>query len=252
MVVAGACIPPILGPPVQLPTPPGYQPPVIDSQSTPAPVHPGDQVSWVLQVHDDQIISGSSTGQWLVTPDDENLGSSPCTSTTKQGADVAHASITVTCTVPTIASNGTWTAYAFVEDNAGSTQYSYPGTEVTLPFTVVSGSDDHSPPQFVSSATDPTTIHPATPFTLTMVFTDQSGVTLDATNIDGVAHPSYQYLGCDDANAQITTVGTTTTIVESCGGQAGPVPVGQYNVFVNVRDGLNNWVGDQIPSITVS
>jgi hypothetical protein len=236
---------------VTLPPPPGYQRPVIDSQSTPLPVHPGDQVSWTLAVHDDQIISGVSTGDWLVTPEGENF-TSPCASTMDQGPDVTHATITVTCIVPTIANNGTWQAFATVDDNAGAAHFSYPGLGVTLPFTVVGGSDDHSPPLFVSSSTDPTTIHPDTRFSLTMVFTDQSGVSLDATNIDGAGVPGYQYLGCDDSNAQLTTVGTTTTIVESCGGQAGPVPLGQYNMFVNVTDGLGHWVGDQIPSITVS
>jgi hypothetical protein len=169
-----------------------------------------------------------------------------------RGADVTRATITVTCIVPTIANNGTWQAFATVLDSAGAAGYSYPGTGVTLPFTVTGGSDDHSPPQLVSSSTNPTTIHPDTPFTLTMVFTDQSGVSLDATNIDGAVDPNSTYLECDDSNAQITTVGTTTTIVESCSGVAGHTPLGQYDVFVNVRDGLNQWVGEQIPNITVS
>jgi hypothetical protein len=253
MVVAAGCLPPILpgGPPVTLPPPPGYQPPVIDSQSTSAPVHPGDQVSWILVVHDDQLVSGVSTGDWLTTPEGENF-SSPCSSAIAQDADVTRATVTVTCTVPTIANNGIWQAFVSIADNAGAAHYSYPGLGVTLLFTVVGGSDDHSPPQFVSSSTNPTTVHPDTKFTLTMQFTDQSGVSLDATNIDGVAEPNSTYLVCDDSNAQITTVGMTTTIEESCSGVAGHTPLGQYSVFINVTDGLGHWVGDQIDNITVT
>ena len=167
----------------------------------------------------------------------------------QHGADVAHATITVTCTVPTIADNGAWNASVLVLDDEGISAYRYDGLGVILPFTVVGGSEDHSPPQLVSSSIDPSAGSPTSTFTITAKFNDQTGLDIDAANIHNVAH-SADYLACGEP--QVSSASTTYTVVWACTGASGHTSAGSYAVYVNVEDLLHNWVAYQLGSIAVS
>jgi hypothetical protein len=167
------------------------------------------------------------------------------------GADVDRATITVTCSVPTFADNGTWQVEATVNDSSADTQYSYPGTATVLSFTVVGGSNDTSPPHLDSWSINPTPVHPSSTFTLTAQFTDPSGVSAFYVAIPNVIDPT-NYLQCS-FDPQITVVSPTpTSFAWSCNGVAGHTTPGLYSGYIRVGDQLGHAVNAPINNITVS
>ncbi len=152
--------------------PPGYQPPSLESsQITPQPAQPGDTVTMVLDVRDDQALT-AAVPQRLYTPSNTVL-SGLCDSEMAPQGDFRHVLVTVTCAVPTFASNGTWQLDVFLNDSSYPTA-NYPGRTVRIPFEVTGGSDDRRPPQLVSYSIEPTTVDQATTFTVTARLRDES------------------------------------------------------------------------------
>ena len=154
------------------PPPANYRPPVIDSVTllTPQPAAPGEDVTFEIAVHDDEIIS-HAVARELVVPGGSLLpGPRTCTASVLQVGSLKEAVITVTCPVPTFASNGTWSTEVFIGDRPPHTsiEIRYPGTERRLSFQVAGGSEDRSGPGLVSYQTDPAVIGQETSFTLSM------------------------------------------------------------------------------------
>lgn len=161
----------------QLPAP-GYRAPIVDSvtQTSPSPTLPGETVTIVLAVHDDGVVSYAGPSQ-LIGPTGAKLpGANVCTSTLELVGGLAQAEITVTCIVPTFASNGTWSTDVAISDRpAGAPiEASFPGTVRRVSFEVAGGSEDHTGPRLVSYQTDPAVIGQETPFTVTLRVSDDT------------------------------------------------------------------------------
>ena len=160
-------------------TPPAnYRAPVIDSvtQVSPQPAQPGEVVTFVLEVHDDELIR-SAVARELVGPTGAELpGPRTCTTSVELVGGPTQGSVTVTCPVPDFASNGTWYTDVTVSDapEFSSPATSYPGTNLRLSFDVAGGSEDRSAPQLVSYQTAPAVIGQETSFTLTMHVRDDT------------------------------------------------------------------------------
>src|SRR4051794_15915130 len=80
--------------------PAGYQPPRLESyQVTPQPAHPGDSITFVLDVTDDRGIA-SGFARRMITPTGSLLSETPdCTWDTAPQGSFEHVVITSTCTV---------------------------------------------------------------------------------------------------------------------------------------------------------
>lgn len=159
--------------------PPGYRPPsIVSVEISPQPAQPGDTMTMLIEVLDDELVS-SVVLRSLTTPSHSSLrGSDHCTiERTPIGTDPAetrrHVLATVTCTIPTFASNGTWKLELFLNDSMPPTA-NYPGRTTHVSFDVVGGSDDRRSPQLVSYEITPTVVDQETVFTLTMRLRDES------------------------------------------------------------------------------
>lgn len=156
------------------PAPPSYMPPVIDSVTvSPSPAHPGGGVSLTLAVSDDQAISAFRLDDLYAPSGARVTGSYSCHDVITPGADAQHAVITLTCTVPNYASNGTWHANVRIWDNPGDS-YGYEGLRSALAFDVAGGTDDNSGPGLLGYELDPPVVHQNTPFKVTMHLVDES------------------------------------------------------------------------------
>ena len=202
--------------------PPGYRPPVIDSVTivSPQPAAPGDVVTFEVAVHDDEVIS-HAVARALVVPGGATLpGPRTCTATVVQVGSLKEAVITVSCPVPTFASDGTWSTELFIGDRPAHTsiETAIPGTERRLSFQVAGGSEDRSSPKLISYTTDPAVIGQETRFTVTMVVRDTTPpVTLPYGGVYQFFKPfsANSLFGCGEA--QYTPVSATdTTITMSC------------------------------------
>ena len=223
-----------------------YQPPVIESvQVSPAPAQPGDDVVITIEVSDDQIISGV-TAYHLTVPSGNLLPGLPtCSTDVAPGPDARQAVITMTCPVPTFASNGTWVADLQINDNAGG-QFAYTGTRVRPTFEVTGGADDNDPPRLVSYSTAPAVVSQATVFSLTVRVSDQarplavgSAVTSSFTFRKIFADNST--LACGNPTfAAVSTTETDVTFTCTPGnfGVVGRAEVGLHRGFLSLRDAL--------------
>jgi hypothetical protein len=135
--------------------PPGYQPPYVESSEiSPQPAQPGDTLTMVLDVRDDGALT-AVVPRWVYTPSNTKLaGHSFCDTEMAPQGDFRRVLVTVTCLVPSYASNGTWQLDLFLNDS------SYPSANSPGPdgasFEVTGGSGP-PPPQLVSYRIDPTT-----------------------------------------------------------------------------------------------
>jgi len=223
-------------------TPPGYSPPwVVSFDSSPKPVRPGETVTLHIEAADDQGIASVGPVRFT-TPSGSQLNAvGVCESlTTPHEDDPRNALITVTCPVPTYASNGTW--YLKLHINDGSPQANYPGSDAQIPFEVAGGSDDRSAPQLVSFTTEPATIHQGTTFTLTMRIRDES---LPVTVDRGYAFvkpfsPDSMFQCSDDAYAPVspTEVDYTAICRPLYFHAPAPVETGLYRTAPLVKDAL--------------
>lgn len=167
VMALAACTP--LPPPA-----PGYQRPVVDSVVvSPEPARPGDTVTLTLEVSDDEIVSSVALGQ-LKTPGNRVLpGPSPCAADLTTQELPGRATVTITCDVPTFATNGTWTLDLRIYDRASSS-YQYSGLKTLVQFEVVDGLTDASAPKLVEYSTSPAVIDQETVFDLTIRVRDQA------------------------------------------------------------------------------
>jgi hypothetical protein len=154
--------------------PPGYQPPSLEStQITPQPAQPGDTVTMVLDVRDDQAVNHVAP-RILFTPSNTKLNPADvCDVELAPQGDFRHVLATVACRVPTYASNGTWQLELLLNDSSYPNT-NYPGRTVRIPFEVTGGSDDRRPPQLVSYSIDPVVVDQETAFTVTARLRDES------------------------------------------------------------------------------
>ena len=154
--------------------PPGYQPPYLESSEiSPQPAQPGDTLTMVLDVRDDGALT-AVVPRWVYTPSNTKLaGHSFCDTEMAPQGDFRRVLVTVTCLVPSYASNGTWQLDLFLNDSSYPSA-NYPGRTVRIPFEVTGGSDDRRPPQLVSYRIDPTTVDQETTFTVTVRLRDES------------------------------------------------------------------------------
>jgi hypothetical protein len=231
------------------PPPEGYRAPVVDSvtQVSPQPARPGEEVTFVLEVHDDVIISQGFARE-LVGPTGAKLpGPRTCTASVELVGSLTHGSVTVTCPVPAFASNGTWYTDVTVFDRpaASSPEVSYPGTSRRLSFEVTGGSEDRSAPQFVSHQTVPAVIGQRTPFTLTVrVRDDTAPVALQWANryVFRKLFATNSVFGCvDPVYAPVSATVTDITLSCTPGYAADPSPLpelGQHGVSLPVTDPL--------------
>ena len=99
--------------------PPGYQPPSLEStQITPQPAQPGDTLTMVLDVRDDQALNYVAP-RYLFTPSNTRLNAvGLCDVELAPQGDFRHVLATVACPVPTYASNGTWQLELLLNDSS--------------------------------------------------------------------------------------------------------------------------------------
>lgn len=155
--------------------PPGYQPPSLEStQITPQPAQPGDTLTMVLDVRDDQALTYVAP-RFLFTPSNTRLTAEGgvCDVELVPQGDFRHVLATVTCPVPTYASNGTWQLELLLNDSTYPNT-NYPGRIVRIPFEVSGGSDDRRAPTLVSYSIDPAVVDQETAFTVTARLSDES------------------------------------------------------------------------------
>ena len=255
-MVAGAssvaCIP-------ATPPPPSYQVPVVDAvTTTPASPHPGDVVTIALQVHDDQIISSVDVHGLKVPSGVAYPVSTACTSVLTPGIDAMHATVTLTCALPTFASNGTWQADLTIYDVA-EPGFAYAGLHTFPSFEGTGGVDDRSAPTLVNYQTTPTVIGQTTEFTLTMRVHDDAPVTLPYVGYvtipevgPFVAVPDYVFrkpfsdsrseFDCHDPVYTTALPTTDTVITQTCTpsspGAPGVADTGIYRAQMPLMDGL--------------
>jgi hypothetical protein len=157
------------------PTPPpaGYRPPVLESvEVTPSTVAPGETVVAVLDLRDDQGIVGPVV-RTLTTPSGSRLtGRDHCSSEMTPVEGVTHVLVTVTCTVPTFASNGTWRLEMLIHDSTPPVLQ--PGLTTQVRFDVAGGTDDRRGPEMVSHSIEPAVVDQETTFVLSARLRDEA------------------------------------------------------------------------------
>lgn len=155
--------------------PPDYQPPTIESiEVTPQPVQPGGTLTVRIEARDDVAVTGGGVTN-LYTPSGTRLTWTCPDEVVPVGApgDRTHVVMTITCQVPTYASNGTWQLDTVVGDGMPPTA-NYPGRRIRIPFEVTGGTDDRQPPRLLSYDIAPEVVDQETTFTLTMRLFDES------------------------------------------------------------------------------
>ncbi len=156
--------------------PSGYRPVVINSiEATPSPAHPGDTVTINLDITDDQIVSGAVVRR-LYSPTGAEFFSANdyCSAAVIPLEGPQHATVAVTCQVPTYASNGAWRVEIAVADVLPNTVPTVQPLITKIPFDVEGGSDDRTPPKLVSYSLDTPVVHQETTFNLSMRFHDDT------------------------------------------------------------------------------
>ena len=228
--------------------PPGYQPPSLESsQITPQPAQPGDTLTMVLDVRDDQALTFVAP-QYLFTPSNTRLNAvGVCDVELAPQGDFRHVLATVACPVPTYASNGTWQLELRLNDSP-TPQANYPGRTVRVPFEVTGGSDDRRPPQLVSYSIDPVVVDQETAFTVTARLSDES-LPL-SVGFDGSSSFNFTKLFAQNSmfwctNPTLTPVSATEVdVVATCTPsnyyQPGRSEPGLHLSFMPMRDALGH------------
>lgn len=154
--------------------PPGYRPPSVEStQIAPSPARPGDTLTFVLDVRDDQALT-AVVPRYLITPSGRSLSVfGACPTEMEPQGSFTQVLVTVTCEIPPYASNGTWQLELFLNDSNYPTQ-DYPGRVTRIPFEVVDGNDDRRPPQLVEYRIEPAVVDQETTFTVTVRLRDEA------------------------------------------------------------------------------
>jgi len=228
------------------PLPAEYQPPVVEAvQVSPQPVAPGEVVTITMDVRDDEVITKASAGIAIV-PSGVELPPLPriCGAALDQGEDRTRAVVTVTCEVPTFASNGEWTVPVHIVDGKNGT-YDTPGLHTTVTFLVAGGSDDSSAPTMASFRTDPSVLHQDTVFTLTMRVVDESRPLLAHNGSFGDSvyfrklWAASSTLRCEDATYAPVSP-TETDVSWTCSPTPGYTELGPHAADITVRDALGH------------
>jgi hypothetical protein len=239
IALLGACIP--------APSPPpGYRPPVVESvEVSPSPARPGDEVVLTIAVSDDEVISGA-TAYHLTVPSGVLLPGAPtCSTDVAPGADVREAVITMTCPVPSFASNGTWVTDLRINDNAGG-QFAYAGTRIRPTFEVTGGLDDDDPPRVLSYRTDPAVVDQDTVFSLIVRVSDPAQPLAMAPSGTSMftlrkLFANNSTITCGDPSfAAVSTTETDVTFTCTPGnfGVPGRSEVGVHRGFLDLQDAL--------------
>jgi hypothetical protein len=245
--VGASCIP------ATPPPPPLYQVPVVRGvTASPAPAVPGQPVTVSVDVVDDEAVSHVQISRVLIPSGVTLLGPPPCTSAILPGVEVGHATVELTCDVPTPASNGTWNVEVRILDwpgpDAAVPGTSYPGLETLIPFEVGGGVDDRTPPQIVEWKVEPVPVRADTPITLTMRLHDDVSVVdppaAYGSRAFGKVGAPWSAFRCGPQT--ITAVSATESIVTStCSpvyqGVPGAIEPGRYVADMPVADALGNW-----------
>ena len=231
-------------------TPPAPPPPNVDSvEVSPQLAHPGDTVAVRIEAsHSSAIYNGVPTA--LVNPQGSGVSVENCSSTLEHaGDDLTQATITISCVLPELVSNGTWTL-SYRLNYSPPTDYPFqapPPPPYTVTFDVVGGSDDVSPPTLVSFSTSPEVLTQGTPFTATARLRDDSPIYLGVSN--GPHSQRITFVGSSFAttcyDGTLTPVSATEAdVVYSCAGNwigPGGAPLsGQATGNLWVRDALHN------------
>jgi hypothetical protein len=157
------------------PTPPpaGYQPPRVESvEVTPSTAAPGETVVAVIDVRDDQGIT-SAGPRLLTTPSGTTLTERDhCSSEMAPQDSMTHVLVTVTCTVPSFASNGSWRLEVLIHDT--TPPLLQPGITAPVEFEVTGGLDDGTGPVLVSHSTQPAVVDQETTFVLSARLRDDA------------------------------------------------------------------------------
>ena len=154
--------------------PPRYQRPVITSASlAPEQVEPGGHLTVSVAATDDRSIF-TVEGSRMRAPSGHHLPESSidCTGASYD-PPVLSTEATLECDLPTFLSSGTWQLEVTVIDEVDP-DYTIPGASRFLPFEVVGGSDDHSPPVVLDHWTTPDVVLHGTEFTFTVRATDDT------------------------------------------------------------------------------
>jgi hypothetical protein len=223
--------------------PPGYQPPRIESvEVSPQPVQPGQDVTLLVDVRDDQAVRSAVTRTFFTPSGLQRNAVGVCTIGRTELGGPQHVRLTVTCPVPEIANNGTWQVEVRIND--GTPQDNYPGLTTRLTYEVAGGSDDFDPPELLSYDIEPDAVDQVTPFTLTVRLSDESmPLSLRTTGLYPIAfskpfaiHSTFQ---CGDRT--FTPVSATEVeLVAQCRpfnyDEAGRSEAGLHRAFMTVLD----------------
>lgn len=157
------------------PTPPpaGYQAPRVESiEVTPTTAAPGETVVAVLDVRDDQGVTGAGP-RLLTTPSGSTLnGRDHCSSEMAPQDGMTHVLVTVTCSVPAFASNGSWRLEMVIQDT--TPPLLQPGLTTQVRFDVAGGTEDRRGPELVSHSIEPAVVDQETTFVLSARLRDEA------------------------------------------------------------------------------
>ena len=241
VAIVSSCQPP---PP---PLPGDYRPPVVESvQVAPRPAAPGDVVTITMDVRDDEDITRATAGIAIV-PSGVQLPPLPriCSAGLEQGEDRTNAVVTVTCEVPTFASNGEWTVPVHVVDGKNGGVYDNPGLHTTVSFEVAGGSEDSSAPMMTSFRTDPAVLRQDTVFTLTMRVVDESPPLLahNGSFGDSVYFRKLWAASSTLRCKQLSSTPVSATEIDlswTCSPTPGYTELGPHAADITVRDALGH------------
>lgn len=218
--------------PATPPPPPLYRPPVIDSVvATPDPVAPGDEVVVVLEVHDDEVVSGVQLGDVRTPAGIVVPGGIGCTAEPVQGAGTTEATITLRCPVPAYATDGIWRVALRVLDDAGG-DYAYQGLQTSATFEVAGGAPAASPPRLLDYDISPSLVDQVTTFALTMRV---------AVSAPLAVAPPYTNAQ-DSGNFRFVKIGATQSFFACFDTVVTPVSAGEVEVTATCSPGVyNTW-----------
>lgn len=238
------------------PPPAGYQAPVAGAVTvSPEVVEPGDVATITIDLSDDQEYLRARF-ETVYTPRGIELpsGKGACTSALVAADDPRTGVLTLTCNVPTYASNGTWQAEVTVWDTPPvmtDAPFQFIGKKTfRFPFEVTGGADDDAGPTRLGYSTSPTELHTDSAFTLSITLEDQAspaaidygiGLLGSRNTAFAFAKPwSDSRFVCKDAT-YVSESDTVTTATLSCERlDLGTKQIGDHRADITFRDALGN------------
>ena len=229
--------------------PAGYRLPVIDSvQVSPQPVSAGGTVTIVVEASDDVGVTGGWARR-LVTPDGIGFGNGGLVyirpvRTGARRADHHHLPGAGVHDERHVAGR-----HRGLRPLRPPTDYPFQYSQETkqrVPFEVVDGTEDHSPPQLVHYETEPATITQATTFTLTIRVRDEALPANVATYGSMSFFKQFSNYSEFFCNGEVVTPVSSTDVdlTWTCSpryyGQPGPTEVGPYRAAIQLTDALGH------------